>query len=136
MRRKMVLLLLLVFMAFGTAACSDNNSQQAGTTNIEQQEEKVKKIDKNIDAVAEELGLSEKSDAFYSMIGAIDGKKYNEHNAELYQFDTDSDAYKQIIGSNSVLNVSAYKDGIILVFPIGTEPDAELIEKFNKIRFK
>ena len=136
MRRKIVLLLLLVFMSFGTAACSDNNSRQAGTTNIEQQEERVKKIDKNIDAVAEELGLSKKSDAFYSLIGAIDGKKYNEHNVELYQFDTDSDAYKQIIGSNSMLNVSAYKDGIILVFSIGTEPDAELIEKFNKIRFK
>lgn len=136
MRRKIVLLTLLVLMLPGIVACSNNDSQQTETTNVEQQEERIKKIDKNIDAVAENLGLSKKSDALYSMIGATDGKKYNEHNAELYQFDINSEAYKQIIGENSFLRVSAYKDGIILVFPDDTEPDTELIEKFNEIQFK
>ena len=51
----------------------------------------------------------------YAMIGATAGKEYNDGAVELYQFEEDSDAYKEIESSDSVsgIPVAAHKDGII-----------------------
>lgn len=140
--KKITILCLVAGMILTSASCTSNQKQQAetntnnATSTVEPEKEKVKKIEKNIDSVAETLGLTGGSETFYSMIGATAGKEYNDGSVELYQFDEKSDAYKQIIGEGSSLKVSAYKDGIVLIFPAGTETDNDLIEKFNSIEFR
>lgn len=140
--KKIAALCLTAGMIVTSAACTNNQKQQTeSTTNntvstTESETEKVEKIEKNIDSVAEKLGLTGGSETLYSMIGATAGKEYNDGNVELYQFDTKSDVYKQIIGEGSPLKAAAYKDGIVLIFPAGTEADSDLIEKFNSIEFK
>ena len=140
--KKIAALCLTTGMIVASAACTNNQKQQTeSTTNntvstTESETEKVEKIEKNIDSVAEKLGLTGGSETLYSMIGATAGKEYNDGNVELYQFDTKSDVYKQIIGEGGPLKAAAYKDGIVLIFPAGTEADSDLIEKFNIIEFK
>ena len=140
--KKIAALCLAAGMIATSAACTNNQKQQteSATNNAvstsEPETEKVEKIEKNIDSVAEKLGLMGGSETLYSMIGATAGKEYNDGNVELYQFDTKSDVYKQIIGEGSPLKAAAYKDGIVLIFPAGTEADSDLIEKFNSIEFK
>ena len=140
--KKIAALCLAVGMIATSAACTNNQKQQteSATNNAvstaEPETEKGEKIEKNIDSVAEKLRLMGGSETLYSMIGATAGKEYNDGNVELYQFDTKSDVYKQIIGERSPLKAAAYKDGIVLIFPAGTEADSDLIEKFNSIEFK
>lgn len=140
--KKIAALCLMAGMIVTSAACTNNQKQQTESitnntvSTTEPETEKVEKIEKNIDSVAEKLGLTGGSETLYSMIGATAGKEYNDGNVELYQFDTKSDVYKQIIGEGSPLKADAYKDGIVLIFPAGTEADSDLIEKFNSIEFK
>ena len=99
-------------------------------------EKKASKVERNLDSVAEALGLEDGNSTFYAFIGAIDGKEYNGGNVELYQFDVDADAYAQIIGDDSPLSISAYKDGFVLLFPAGVEEDANIVAKFKDIVFE
>lgn len=68
------------------------------------------------------------------MIGAKDGKAYNDGELEIYLFDENSSAYKDIINDKGFVTAAAYKEGIILVFP--NTQDQKIISKFNKIVFK
>lgn len=123
-----------------STACSNNQTDQVENNNtndvVSTVAPKTEKIEKNINAVAEKLGLTSGSETFYSMIGATDGKEYNNGSVELYQFDEKSDNYTQIINDGVPFEAATYKDGIILVFPAGTEADNDLIEQFNEIEFE
>lgn len=140
--KKIATLCLAVGVIATSTACTNTKNQQAETTTksevseTEQKTEKTEKVEKNIDSVATYLGLANGGETLYSMIGATAGKEYNDGGVELYQFDTKSDSYKQIIGEDSPLKVAAYKDGIVLICPAGTEADSELVEKFSNIEFK
>lgn len=140
--KKILCLLLALIMCILFVACGDqstNNEKNAHSENASQNNEadvdKVKKIDKNIDSVAAELGLRDGSETLYSFIGAIAGKEYNDGNVELYQFEENSDAYREIISDDGVLKISAHKDGIVLIFPDGIEEDANLIKAFEELKF-
>ena len=142
MKKSLIILTILSLIAVASS-CGTNNDTNTSDTPTNTQEQystpvptKNTKIEKNIDAVAEFLELENGSETLYSMIGAIDGKEYNDGNVELYQFDENDDAYKQMIGENASLNVSAYNEGIVLIFPAGQTPDDEMIDKFNGIEFK
>ena len=142
MKKSLIILTILSLIAVASS-CGTNNDTNTSDTPTNTQEQystpvptKNTKIEKNIDAVAEFLELENGSETLYSMIGAIDGKEYNDGNVELYQFDENDDAYKQMIGENAPLNVSAYNEGIVLIFPAGQTPDDEMIDKFNGIEFK
>ena len=147
MKRILCLLLTLV-MCMSLVACGGESTNNAeNTTQVtndktnsqnnktETENVNVKKIDKNIDSVATELGLTDGSETLYSFIGAIAGKEYNGGDVELYQFEENSDAYKQII-EGEILKISAYKDGIVLLFPDGIEEDANLVNAFESLEFK
>ena len=138
--KKIIIFCFVIGLIATLGACSGNQKNQTNT-NAENvisasEPEKVPKIEKNIDSVAEFLGITNGSETLYSIIGAIAGKEYNNGSIELYQFEEKSDAYKQIIGENSPLKISAFKDGIVLLFPAGAEADKDLIDKFNSIEFK
>ena len=142
MKKSLIILTILSLIAVASSCGTNNDTNTSDTpTNTKEQYStpvptKNTKIEKNIDAVAEFLELENGSETLYSMIGAIDGKEYNDGNVELYQFDENDDAYKQMIGENAPLNVSAYNEGIVLIFPAGQTPDDEMIDKFNGIEFK
>lgn len=109
--------------------------EQNAQTTAPEVEKKASKVERNLDSVAEALGLEGGKSTLFAFIGAIDGKEYNDGNVELYQFDVDADAYAQIIGDDSPLSISAYKDGFVLLFPAGVAEDADLVARFNDIVF-
>ena len=88
-------------------------------------------------AAAEALGLTGGEETMYAMIGATAGKEYNDGAVELYQFEEDSDAYKEIESSDSVsgIPVAAHKDGIALIFA-NNETDQAILDAFNQLQFK
>ena len=132
--RKFITILLSVLMAMAMVSCGggENNS-----SSDKQDKEDTAKIEKNIEATAEALGLIEGEETYYQLIGAKSGKQYNDGAIELYQFDENSDEYKEIEETKTVANtnVSAYKDGIVMLF-VGTEEDQNIIDNFNKLEYK
>lgn len=140
LKKKIILVGVVVGLIISSTSCTSNQVSQVEDDTINSvvatTKQKKEKIEKNIDAVAEKLGLTDGRESFYSLIGAIDGKKFNDGSVEMYQFDEKSDCYKQIINDGVPLEAAAYKDGIILIFPVGKEPDNDLVEKFNGIEFK
>ena len=91
---KKILTLMLAFaLCLGMTACGEKMTaavagQDASNGN--------KKIEKSVNAVAGELGLTGGEDTMYQMIGAKEGKQFNDGSVELYLFDEDSDEYKAI----------------------------------------
>ncbi len=112
---------------FGIGKVIDNETEAPVSTG--------KKVDKNINAVAEALGLTGGEKNFYDKIGAIDGKEYNGGNVVLYQYDEDSEKYQEILNGNGSSRIAAYKDGIVLLFPVGSNAGYELVEAFNELVF-
>lgn len=127
--KKIITLLLTVILIMGMTACGSSSSNQ-------EEDADVVKIEKNIDATAEALEFTGGEETMYEFIGATAGKEYNDGEVELYQFDENSDAYKEIESSGTVagIEVAAYKDGIALIF--ANEADQTIIDNFNAIQYK
>lgn len=77
----------------------------------------------------------EQSEAMYSYIGAIDGFKYLDSDVEVYEYDTSSDTYNEIVNTNSVsgLTVSAINGPYILIFSNGNV-NQTVIDSFNSFK--
>ena len=129
--KKIITILLSMVLLLAFTACSDSSSSDKS------KETEAPKIEKNIDAAAEALGLTGGEETMYAMIGATAGKEYNDGAVELYQFEEDSDAYKEIESSDSVsgIPVAAHKDGIALIFA-NNETDQAILDAFNQLQFK
>ena len=112
--KKIITILLSMVLLLVFTACGGSDSSSSDKS----KETEAPKIEKNIDAAAEALGLTGGEETMYAMIGATAGKEYNDGAVELYQFEEDSDAYKEIESSDSVsgIPVAAHKDGIALIF--------------------
>lgn len=102
----------------------------------EQEPEPVATTEKSVDAIADALGLTDKGEVYFSMIGATDGAEFNGGAVELYIFDESSDEYKATIEGGAMITATAYKDGVVLAFPEGTEPDQAIIDAFNNLVFE
>lgn len=124
--KKFLAVFLICALCFAFAACG---SKDDGGT--DQSEPEVAKIEKTVDAVAEELGLGEGSETLYEMIGAEAGKEYKDGEVELYLFDEGSDEYKDIEAGNGVIEAAATNSGMIIL-----ADDEELVNKFKEIQFK
>ena len=132
--KKFITTLLSIIMIMAIVSCGGSGDDSSSDKSTE---EDTTKIEKNIDATAEALGLTAGDETYYQLIGAKAGKQYNDGAIELYQFDENSDEYKEIESTKTVANtnVSAYKDGIVMLF-VGTEEDQNIIDKFNKLEYK
>lgn len=130
--KKLITLLLSLMLIFAFASCGGSGDSSSDNTD----EPEVIKIEKNIDATAEALGLTEGEETYYQMIGAVAGKEYNDGAIELYQFEEDSEEYKEIEESGAIygLDVAAHKDGIVLIFVTGE--DQAILDEFNQIQYK
>lgn len=141
--KKFTIMILVLVLALGLAACggskTDSSEEPAEEPAAEEQaaEEpaEVPTIEKNIDAVAEALGLKNKEETYYDMVGADDGAEFNGGAVEIYQYDPASDAYKDIEAGNGAIKAEACNSGFVLVVPEGTEPDKKLIKAFKALEF-
>ena len=130
--KKLTTLLLSALLCFGLFACSGGSDSSAGNNSAENAD--TAKIEKNIDAVADHLGLKNGSETAYSTSGAKAGKEYNDGAVELYEFDADSAEYEAITKGEGSVKAAAYKDGIIILFTGDTDQD--MVDKFKAIEFK
>ena len=131
--KKIITILLSMVLLLVFTACGGSDSSSSDKS----KETEAPKIEKNIDAAAEALGLTGGEETMYAMIGATAGKESNDGAVELYQFEEDSDAYKEIESSDSVsgIPVAAHKDGIALIFA-NDETDQAILDAFNQLQFK
>ena len=131
--KKIITILLSMVLLLVFTACGGSDSSSSDKS----KETEAPKIEKNIAAAAEALGLTGGEETMYAMIGATAGKEYNDGAVELYQFEEDSDAYKEIESSDSVsgIPVAAHKDGIALIFA-NDETDQAILDAFNQLQFK
>ncbi len=97
------------------------------------------KIEKSIDAVANELGLKKRSNKLFRDICAKDGAGYNKH-VELYLYDENSETYLALINEGynlegHLIKADAYNSGIVLLFS-DYNVDLDIMHKFKEIKFK
>ena len=132
--KKIITILLSMVLLLAFTACGGGSDSSSSDKS---KETEAPKIEKNIDAAAEALGLTGGEETMYAMIGATARKEYNDGAVELYQFEEDSDAYKEIESSDSVsgIPVAAHKDGIALIFA-NNETDQAILDAFNQLQFK
>lgn len=128
--KKILILCLVAVFALALSACGGNDQESE-----EESAPEVAKIEKNIDAVAEALGLSGKSETYFEMIGAEDGAEFNDGKVELYKFDPESKDYKAIEKGEGAIDAAACNSGFILVFPNGTDPDQDIVDAFKNLQF-
>ena len=128
--KKALIIFLIGVCALTMVACGSEKAAEE-----EKAEPEVVKIEKSIDAVAEALGLSGKSETFYDMIGAEDGAEFNDGTVEIYQYDPESKDYKDIEKGKGAIEAEACNSGFVLVIPDGTEPDQKLVKSFNELTF-
>ena len=130
--KKHILIGLIMALLVCFCGCGGQSGEQTTTETTETttQEQTVKR---SIDAVAEELGLTGKSETYYTVIGAKDGAEFNDGTVELYLYDPNDQNYKDIADGHGVIEAEAVNNGFILVVPEGTEPDAEIVAKFKDI---
>ena len=128
--KKVLILCLIGIIAMVFCACGSEKAAEEEKTKPE-----VVKIEKNIDAVAEALGLSGKSETFYDMIGAEDGAEFNDGTVEIYQYDPESKDYKDIENGKGAIEAEACNSGFVLVVPDGTKPDQKLVKSFEELTF-
>lgn len=131
--KKALILCLIVIFAVAMCACGNEKAENSDSDNDNSTE--VVKIEKNVDAVAEALGLSGKSETFYEMIGADDGAEFNDGDIEIYQYDPESKEYKDIEAGKGEIEAAACNGGFILVVPDGKKIDQKIIDTFNELSF-
>lgn len=91
---------------------------------------------KELDAIAEALGLTDKGEVYFSILGAADGAEYNGGDIELYIFeDTANESYAGFEANSGMYGTAYCKDGVALVFLDGVEPDAGIVEAFEALVF-
>lgn len=148
MYKKIVSLLLVAVFVLAFAGCGSESTEEAPAPSASASEEQepaaepepesepVASTPKTVDAVADVLGLTDKGEVYFSMIGATDGAEFNGGAVEVYIFDESSEEYQAAVDGTGMIKAAAYKDGVVLSFPEGTEPDQALIDAFNGIVFE
>ena len=138
MKKKITVFLLATVLVLSLFACGNND----GTSeNNENSDTNVVKIDKTIDAVAAELGLNNKQEKAYDMVGASDGAAFDD-NIQLYRYeDQNSEAYQAITGDGydmgiAVVKATASNDGMVLVYTGEGSAEIQLVNKFKELQFK
>lgn len=160
MKRKILFLSVVAALAFSTSACENN--KPSNTDNVAQKQESAKDNSdssvvkdeeaKNAQESKNETSLEDlekyllesgvltgsKTETAAEMIGAKAGFKYQESNAEFYEYDTNSDNYKTLSSGGSVelegmsgffVSASAINEQYVLIS--SGELSQELLDAFN-----
>lgn len=157
MKRKLIFLLLVGTLTFGITACggqkketSDPPKTTQTTTQKEDSDENKKeetpeKTELTLDGLEQyllekKLLTGEKTEAEASLIGAKAGFKYADANVEIYEYDEESDAYKQLEKNGSIevqgfegysLSPAAVNGPFVLIASMDETLSDDLINAFN-----
>ena len=126
--KKIVTLMLAFALCLGMTACGEKDDSGASGQDASNDN---KKIEKSVNAVAGELGLTGGEDTMYQMIGAKEGKQFNDGSVELYLFDEDSDEYKAIKEGTGAIEADATNDGMVIL-----SDDKDLVDRFEELDFQ
>lgn len=133
--KKIMLLVFVIVLTIGLCSCGGGSdpAEEPETAAETQTQTEAVKIERSIDAVADALGLTEKSEVYYTVIDADDGAEFNGGAVELYQYDPENQVYKDICAGEGAIKAEAYNNGFILVVPDGTEADEDLVMRFKEL---
>ena len=155
MKKKIVALLMASTLAFGICACGggkqddtpkktpkqeDQQKEVEDTSTKENENVKVETSLEGLEKYLLEKGLltGSKTQTAAEMIGAKAGFKYLDSNAEFYEYDTNSDAYKTLVSGGSVeiegmsgysISAKAINEQYVLIS--SENLSQELIDAFN-----
>ena len=156
MKKKFLALIITSMMVASLSACGNDSEKSASVEKQEQSNEEAQPEEQanEEEPVAEpaETTLAdletylldkgvltgEKTETLASMIGAVSGFKYADSNAEFYEYDENSDAYKTLSsgGSVEIEGMSGYAvsatavNGKYVLIASG-DISQELIDAFN-----
>lgn len=134
--KRFLTLALALVLVLSLASCgSSEEPAEDPATEPAAEEPAPEPTEKTIPAIAEALGLSDQGEVYFEIIGARDGAEFNGGAVELYIFDEDQEEYQTLISGDGFVVPAAYHDGVVLVFPEGTEPDPALVEAFDGLVF-
>lgn len=134
--KKYLMLVLALVLVVSLASCgSSEEPAEDPAAEPVAEEPAPEPTEKTIPAIAEALGLSDQGEVYFEIIGARDGAEFNGGAVEIYIFDEDQEEYKTLISGDGFVVPAAYHDGVVLVFPEGTEPDPALVEAFDGLVF-
>ena len=156
MKKKFLALIIASMMVASLSACGNDSEKSA---NVEKQEQSNEEAQPEEPANEEEpvaepaettladletylldkgVLTGEKTETAASMIGAVSGFKYADSNAEFYEYDENSDAYKSLSSGGSVeiegmsgYSVSATSINCKYVLIASGDVSQELIDAFN-----
>lgn len=157
--KKMLAILLCIVMNVGMVACgeSEESSATKSKDDVKVEDQTSKRVDKadndsqndevnkdkenmNVEPTLSDLeeymlakGVlsGEKSEAYASMIGAEDGFKYLDSNAEFYEYDVNSEQYKNLTPGEEM--VTAINGKFVLIMDNGVE-DQALLDAFMEFK--
>lgn len=136
--KKFMMFALVLILSISMIGCGSSDAEEpsdAPEISETVEEPAPEPIEKTIPAIAEALGLSGQSEVYFEVIGARDGAEFNDGAVELYIFDEDQEEYKALVAGDGFVVPAAYHDGVVLVFPEGTDPDPELVQAFDALTF-
>lgn len=136
--KKFMMFALVLILSISMIGCGSSDAEEpsdAPEISETVEEPAPEPIEKTIPAIAEALGLSDQGEVYFEVIGARDGAEFNDGAVELYIFDEDQEEYKTLVAGDGFVVPAAYKDGVVLVFPEGTDPDPELVQAFDDLTF-
>lgn len=98
------------------------------------------KINKDIYAVADKLGITKETEKYFELLGAKDGAGFS-NSIELYLYDENSEAYKKVISSAGYdymfgnIKATAYNSGVVLIYTGDGNVSQDILNKFKAIKF-
>lgn len=162
MKKKIITVMIAGMLALSATACGgsgdssdapENDSVQEeenATPEAEQQTAEEESAEEPAETTLADLETylldqgvltGEKTETAASMIGAISGFKYADSNAEFYEYDENSDAYKTLSSGGSVeiegmsgyaVSATAINDKYVLIS--SGDVSQELIDAFNSFK--
>lgn len=145
MSKRILAAALVLAVVVMLAACSSRapkDQAPAAEPSAPEQTEEVKepeapaKTEKTVDAIADALGLTDKTEVMFSIVGAQDGAEFNGGDVEVYIYeDQNADGYKGFASGSGMFGTAYCRDGVVLVFLDGVEPDTKIVEAFEGLTF-
>lgn len=158
MKKKMVSIMLMLCLSCSLFSCgksssSNEDGENENTSTVESDKALSQESSGEPETESAETSLSdleqylleqgavtgERTDKTASLIGAVAGFGYGNENVEVYEYDLNSDAYKNLKDTNTInveslgvtLTPAAINENYVLIFSNDAEPDQNIVDIFN-----
>lgn len=163
MKKRFLTLLFATTLSLSLAACGNDKAKDNDTrvendadendnatddvTDNSEEDSSTEKTELSLDGLEQyllEQGVltGEKTETVASMIGAEAGFRYEDNNAEIYEYNVESDEYKALVNDGSVeiegmgfsISAAAINDRFVLIEPIDGTIDQAILDAFNSYK--